>query len=453
MKRLLIAAVLVLSATSASAQITTPNTLQAGAIIRAAELNTNFSTLGTKALNRLTGGVIEGNVTLNADITFDGVDISDFLLSTGEVRTQTAGTAAAPAFARSGDATTGIFWPTTSEIAFALGGIEKVKFHGNGITAYGTTIINSAGKIPALTGTYFASLDGSALTSLNGSNISSGTVADGRLSTNVPLKNGTNSFSGTNTFGGLITGTLQVTGGTPATGQVLTSDAVGSATWQTPGATQGAVPSGMIGMFDTTCPMGWTRFAALDGKFARGAATYGGIGGADTHVHAVDVPATASSSEGAHTHAVDPPLTASDAEAAHTHGVGAGTTGSSSVNHVHGGTAQTSGSHTHTVATSGTAVQTGSGESVAASTTYTSSSHAGHTHNLATGQPDSSSHSHSFDPPTTVGGSAHAHNTDVGAFTSGAGSGHAHSTDAAAFDSASGSTLPSYVEVIYCKKD
>jgi hypothetical protein len=49
--------------------------------------------------------------------------------------------------------------------------------------------------------------------------------------------------------------------------------------------TGGGVPSGMIAMFDAACPSGWTRFSALDSKFPRGASTYGGTGGSDTHTH------------------------------------------------------------------------------------------------------------------------------------------------------------------------
>jgi len=45
------------------------------------------------------------------------------------------------------------------------------------------------------------------------------------------------------------------------------------------------VPSGAIVMFAEACPTGWTRFAALDGKVGRGAATYGGMGGSETHTH------------------------------------------------------------------------------------------------------------------------------------------------------------------------
>ena len=47
----------------------------------------------------------------------------------------------------------------------------------------------------------------------------------------------------------------------------------------------GVIPSGMIAMFDTSCPAGWTRFTALDNRFPRGAATYGGTGGSSSHAH------------------------------------------------------------------------------------------------------------------------------------------------------------------------
>src|SRR6266446_1373694 len=44
--------------------------------------------------------------------------------------------------------------------------------------------------------------NGSGLTSLNATGLSSGTVADARLSANIPLLNGTQTFSGANTFNG-----------------------------------------------------------------------------------------------------------------------------------------------------------------------------------------------------------------------------------------------------------
>jgi hypothetical protein len=52
------------------------------------------------------------------------------------------------------------------------------------------------------------------------------------------------------------------------------------------GVTLTVIPSGMIGMFDASCPSGWTRVSAWDAKFIRGAASYGGTGGSDTHTHA-----------------------------------------------------------------------------------------------------------------------------------------------------------------------
>src|SRR5262249_8264518 len=45
--------------------------------------------------------------------------------------------------------------------------------------------------------------NGSGLTGLNAGNVSSGTLADGRLSANVPLLNGNQTFSASNTFNGV----------------------------------------------------------------------------------------------------------------------------------------------------------------------------------------------------------------------------------------------------------
>jgi hypothetical protein len=60
--------------------------------------------------------------------------------------------------------------------------------------------------------------------------------------------------------------------------------------------------TGMIGMFQTACPAGWTRVAAWDNKMLMGSATYGTTGGADSHEH---------TNAAGHTHT-----------ATHTHGVG-----------------------------------------------------------------------------------------------------------------------------------
>src|SRR5690606_25236990 len=132
-------------------------------------------------------------------------------LTTGEVRAQTAGTVATPAFSRSGDTGTGVYFPGSSEWAVALGGTQKFLLDSSGVTAYGVNIINSSGKIPALSSTYLADLSGANLTSLSASNVSSGTLADARLSANVPLLDAeANAFTGNATVGG----TFGVTGAT-----------------------------------------------------------------------------------------------------------------------------------------------------------------------------------------------------------------------------------------------
>ena len=45
-------------------------------------------------------------------------------------------------------------------------------------------------------------------------------------------------------------------------------------------------PAGEIMIFDAACPTGWTRVSDFDDKFLKGATTYGGTGGSDTHTHA-----------------------------------------------------------------------------------------------------------------------------------------------------------------------
>lgn len=60
-------------------------------------------------------------------------------------------------------------------------------------------------------------------------------------------------------------------------------------------------PAGMIAMFEGACPEGWTRYARLDGRFARGAQAAGGLGGQAEHVHTFDITAR-TSKDGAHVH-------------------------------------------------------------------------------------------------------------------------------------------------------
>lgn len=112
---------LTLLSTSVFAQISVPNTLVAGTTVKSADLNTNFTTIANHALDRLSGGNIAGNITFDAGITIDGVDVGAALCS-----------ACAATFAS--------------------------------VTVNGVGIIPSTGKIPAISSTYFTSLSGTSLT-------------------------------------------------------------------------------------------------------------------------------------------------------------------------------------------------------------------------------------------------------------------------------------------------
>ncbi|MFH1099180.1 MAG: hypothetical protein V1723_04685 [Candidatus Uhrbacteria bacterium] len=69
------------------------------------------------------------------------------------------------------------------------------------------TIVNGAGKIPAISSTYFANLDGSAITNLNASNITTGTIGESRLPTTFtrPL-----TFTGAPIGAGALQGSLVI---------------------------------------------------------------------------------------------------------------------------------------------------------------------------------------------------------------------------------------------------
>ena len=56
------------------------------------------------------------------------------------------------------------------------------------------------------------------------------------------------------------------------------------------------INTGLIAMFDSSTPTAWTRFSALDVKFPRGAATYGGTSGSATHNHTTVATTTANTS-------------------------------------------------------------------------------------------------------------------------------------------------------------
>jgi len=69
--------------------------------------------------------------------------------------------------------------------------------------------------------------------------------------------------------------------GNQTNGDVITSDANGVGSWAAPAG----VPSGLIAMFDSACPAGYTEVTAFQNKFPRGHdgdATYCETGGSDS---------------------------------------------------------------------------------------------------------------------------------------------------------------------------
>jgi hypothetical protein len=94
---------------------------------------------------------------------------------------------------------------------------SNVTLQGNSFNGINQLVqLNGSGYLPSLNGSLVTNVDAltlqgnSASYFTNASNIASGTLSDLRLSSNVPLKNATNTFTGTNNFAGITaTGILQ----------------------------------------------------------------------------------------------------------------------------------------------------------------------------------------------------------------------------------------------------
>jgi len=163
--------------------------------------------------------------------------------------------------------------------------------------------------------------NGSNLTALNATNLTLGTVPLARLGTNAPT-------------GGLFL--------------------AGDNTWKTPGG----IPSGLIVLSTTACPVGWTRITAWDGRYIR--VGPGGLGGSASHGHTFTTDAGGAHNHtgetnalGDHTHGFGV-HTLSGTESAGTMNVDAGQSGNMSRGlHQHGvdydGNTGTSGFHSHQV--------------------------------------------------------------------------------------------------------
>jgi hypothetical protein len=105
-------------------------------------------------------------------------------------------------------------------------GANTIFGNGTSSTAAPTGSTNGSYVVNTLTGQQLIG-GGSGLTSLNGSSVSSGTVADARLSTNVPLYNASGTFGGTQTFGNvMVNGTIKA--GIVTNAVIMSSSTYGS---------------------------------------------------------------------------------------------------------------------------------------------------------------------------------------------------------------------------------
>lgn len=158
-----------------------------------------ITTSGTVALKPAAAGEI-GGVNSSAAVTHNFLTA----ISTAGVISK-----AQPACADISDAGTGC-----SGAASATGANPSATIGATAVNGSAVTFMRSdaAPPLPAT----LPAINGSLLTNLNGTNVASGTVADARLSTNVPLKNASNVFTSMQVFN------LNTAGApTPVTGTVV----------------------------------------------------------------------------------------------------------------------------------------------------------------------------------------------------------------------------------------
>jgi hypothetical protein len=185
----------------------------------------------------------------------------------------------------------------------------------------------------------------------------------------------------------------------------------GDGVWATP-ASAASFPSGLIVISDTPCPIGWTR-VNWDGFFMRVNSTAGGTGGANTHAHAAGTLSVNS----------------------HAHG---GQTGSVSVSV--SGTTSSVGDHQHGIEIdiAGTTQAAGFANTADAGSSFQVNA-PGHTHNInmhVGGNTDfRGGHSHTFSGSGSGTGGISAEAPGISGST------------------ANQSNVPTFIDVILCRKD
>jgi len=148
------------------------------------DTNNGFYSSAADSMSFVTNGVSR------TTISNSGTTINSGVLSLP------AGSAAAPSLTFTGDTNTGIYRSAADTINIATNGVSRFQIDSTGavlipgsLTVQG--VFTASGGVGG---------DGSALTNLNASNITSGTLNDARLSTNVATYSGGGTFTGVNTF-------------------------------------------------------------------------------------------------------------------------------------------------------------------------------------------------------------------------------------------------------------
>lgn len=347
MKKLLLILVLMSAwmSGSASAQVTIPNTFTPFTLITASALNANFSAVGNGALNRA-GGTLTGNMTVSGGITIDGADISAYLAGGKLIATSTA-----------------------VDSLTVGGGITA----GTGVVA----IVDTTGKIPALSSTYFASLSGANLTSLPAANLTgtitsgtqdlitrTGTVVSGTWSGSFGAVSGANltSLNASNISSGTVAA-ARLGSGTPDATTYLRGDL----TWAT--VSIPAISTDIVAFSATgSCPVGWTEYTAGRGfvyvGLPSGGSNAGTVGAAFTNLenrtHSHSIPSLSfgglgfsTTTDGSHSHTGN--------TSGPSAGVDVGGTGNlaGSSSHFHSYTTSSDGAHSHSGTTNGGSTSTG----------------------------------------------------------------------------------------------
>lgn len=162
MKRFLFALLVMLGcSTTATAQITIPNTFTPITVAQSALVNANFAQVGNLALNR-SGGNITGNITASPGVLIDGVDVGVLLGGSGTP------TFASITVTGVSGLTTVVVSDTSASALDVAGGIQA----GSG----NVNIIGTDGRIPAISTTFFASLSGANLTGIPETAITNGAL-------------------------------------------------------------------------------------------------------------------------------------------------------------------------------------------------------------------------------------------------------------------------------------